>query len=186
MTMTEAERTRLSKFLSFVLRHQPGTIGLELDAAGWASVDELLARAAAHRRRFTRAELEEVVATSPKQRFALSTDGQRIRASQGHSVDVDLGYHPATPPALLYHGTVAAAVADIRRDGLRKMSRHHVHLSVDVATARQVGARRGAPVILTVRAGDMHAAGHPFYVSDNGVWLTDAVPPEFVDVPAGK
>ena len=125
--------------------------------------------------------LDEVVATNPKRRFAVADDGTRIRANQGHSVDVELGYDEVAPPEVLFHGTVARSVGAIRTKGLLKMSRHHVHLSVDEATATAVGGRRGRPVILRVRAGDMHRAGHVFYVSDNGVWLTDHVPPEYVE-----
>jgi putative RNA 2'-phosphotransferase len=166
--------------LSFVLRHQPQAIGIQLDAAGWVAVDTLLAQCRAQGRTLSREQLEEIVATSPKRRFAFSEDGQRIRASQGHSVPVDLGYLPAAPPELLFHGTVAAAVGSILSEGLRKMDRHHVHLSPDRQTARVVGGRRGRPVILRVAAGRMHRDGHVFYLSANGVWLTDEVPPSYL------
>ena len=169
-----------SKFLSFVLRHGPDTIGITLDDAGWVAVDTLLARCRAHGRAISREALEDIVATSPKRRFALSDDGTRIRASQGHSVPVTLGYAPATPPAVLFHGTIASALPAIRTTGLRKMGRHHVHLSVDLPTARTVGARRGRPVILRIDAARMHADGHAFYLSANGVWLTDEVPPAYL------
>ncbi|MBX3160850.1 MAG: RNA 2'-phosphotransferase [Deltaproteobacteria bacterium] len=175
---------RISKFLSLVLRHQPQLIGITLDEAGWVDVDELLAACARRGRHLTRAELEEVVAASDKQRFALSPDGARIRANQGHSVSVDLQLAPAEPPELLFHGTVAAALAGIRAEGLVRGKRHHVHLSRDVATANVVGKRRGAPVILTVRAAEMVAAGHTFYVSENRVWLVEHVPASFIDFPA--
>jgi len=171
---------RISKFLSLVLRHNPGRIGIVLDDAGWTDVAGLLTACAAHGVAITRAQLTELVASSDKQRFALSPDGTRIRANQGHSVDVDLQLAPTAPPAILYHGTFAPAVASIRAQGLVRGQRHHVHLSADVSTASKVGARRGKPVILTVLAGDMAAAGHVFYRSDNGVWLTDHVPPEFI------
>jgi len=179
--MDERERTQRSKFLSLILRHQPELVGITLDAQGWVDVEVLLAACARQRRRFTRAELDELVATSPKRRFAYSDDGRRIRASQGHSVDVELGYTPSTPPDVLYHGTVALALPAIREGGLLKMSRHHVHLSADRATAENVGGRRGAPIILRVDAAAMHAAGHAFCKSANGVWLTDHVPPAFID-----
>jgi putative RNA 2'-phosphotransferase len=179
--VAKSEAVRRSKFLSLVLRHDPATIGLVLDPAGWVDVDVLLAALAAHGRAWTRAELDELVRTSDKQRFALSPDGTRIRANQGHSVEVELGYAPAAPPERLYHGTVAAALDAIRRDGLLPMARHAVHLSPDRETAVKVGGRRGAPVILVVRAGDMHRAGHVFSVSANGVWLVDRVPPEFLE-----
>ena len=181
--MGNDEITKQSKFLSFVLRHEPGAIGLGLDGAGWAEVDELLACCRAHGRALTRERLEEIVATSPKQRFAFSADGRRIRASQGHSIDVELGYEAAEPPELLFHGTVAAALAAIRVEGLKRMQRHHVHLSADEATARNVGARRGKAVLLRIAAGKMRAAGIAFYRSANGVWLTEAVPPEYIAFP---
>src|SRR5688572_7482852 len=143
---------RVSKFLSLVLRHDPARIGIVLDDAGWTDVSALLAAAAAHGVTITRAELAEVVATSDKQRFALSPDGTRIRANQGHSVEVDLELAAAPPPATLYHGTVDAALPGIREKGLIRGARHHVHLSADLETAKKVGGRRGKPVILTVRA----------------------------------
>ncbi|MEM8713422.1 MAG: RNA 2'-phosphotransferase [Planctomycetota bacterium] len=173
---------RLSKFLSLVLRHKPQTIGIELDPEGWVDVDVLLAGAAAHGRSMDRATLEEVVATNSKKRFALSEDGTRIRANQGHSVKVDLGLEPKTPPATLFHGTVPAALDSIRTEGLQKRSRHHVHLSKDRETATVVGARRGEPIILEIDAAAMHAAGHVFFLSENGVWLTDAVPAQFIRI----
>lgn len=171
---------RVSKFLSLVLRHDPARIGITLDDAGWTDVDALLAAAAAHGVPLTRDELREIVAGSNKQRFAMSPDGARIRANQGHSVEVDLQLAPCEPPALLYHGTVDAALPGIREEGLVRGARHHVHLSVDVETATRVGRRRGAPVLLTIRAADMHAAGHVFYRSENGVWLVDQVPVRFI------
>jgi putative RNA 2'-phosphotransferase len=175
--------TKLSKFLSLVLRHEPARIGIALDSAGWTDVDALLAAAAAHGVAITRDELVQIVATSDKQRFALSPDGARIRANQGHSVEVELELAPATPPALLYHGTVDRFLASIKDQGLLKGERHHVHLSADTATADKVGGRRGKPVVLTVRAADMAGAGYPFFVSQNGVWLTDHVPPTFIRFP---
>ncbi|KUH38706.1 MULTISPECIES: RNA 2'-phosphotransferase [Streptomyces] len=175
----DARRTvKVSKYLSRHLRHEPERIGLVLDAHGWVPVDDLLHALARHGVPLSRAELEHVVASSDKQRFAL--DGDRIRANQGHSVEVDLALPPAEPPAYLYHGTVAASLDAIRADGLRPMGRHHVHLSPDRETARRVGARRGRPVVLAVDAAAMHRDGHVFRVSANGVWLTDAVPPRYL------
>lgn len=181
--MTDHERKHTSKFLSLVLRHQPETIGIELDEAGWVDVETLLQAVRAKRSPLTRAELDEVVATSDKKRFAYSDDGLRIRANQGHSVEVDLGYTPAEPPAELYHGTVDRFLASIRQHGLIKGSRHHVHLSADVETATKVGQRRGQPVVLVVRSREMHAAAIPFFLSANGVWLTEHVAPQYIHFP---
>ncbi|XVQ13402.1 RNA 2'-phosphotransferase [Spirillospora sp. CA-255316] len=181
--MDERRVVKVSKYLSKHLRHQPERIGLTLDPAGWADVGELLRAAAAHRFPITRDELDHVVAANDKQRFAFDDTGERIRASQGHSIPVDLGLPVTEPPPVLFHGTVASALPEIRRDGLRPMRRHAVHLSPDRETATRVGARRGKPVILTVDAAGMAAAGHEFRVSANGVWLVDVVPPEFITAP---
>jgi putative RNA 2'-phosphotransferase len=170
-----------SKFLSYVLRHAPESIGLALDANGWASVDELLAKAEGVGKRLDRAALKEIVATSDKKRFTLSEDGSRIRAAQGHSVDVALGLEPVAPPETLYHGTATRFLEAIRAEGLKAGSRQQVHLSADAATATAVGSRHGKPVVLRVAAGAMHAAGHAFFRADNGVWLTDYVPPQFLE-----
>ncbi|WP_341841179.1 RNA 2'-phosphotransferase [Chitinophaga caseinilytica] len=171
----------ISKFLSLVLRHQPEKIGLRLDVQGWAEIGELIEKSAASGMRFTREELLETVRTNDKQRFALNPGQTAIRASQGHSVAVELALPVMTPPETLYHGTVEKFLESIRSGGLQKMKRQHVHLSANLQTAGQVGARRGKPVILKVRSGDMHRRGHIFHISENGVWLTDAVPPEFLE-----
>jgi putative RNA 2'-phosphotransferase len=170
----------ISKYLSKHLRHQPERLGLTLAGGGWVAVDDLLAAAARHNMPITRAELGEVVARNDKQRFSFDPTGALIRANQGHSVPVDLELEPLTPPDLLYHGTGHQTAAIIRAEGLRKMSRHHVHLSADVATATRVGARHGRPVVFTVAAGRMHRDGSAFYCSANGVWLVDRVPPEYL------
>ncbi len=169
-----------SKFLSLVLRHQPEVIGLILDDSGWADIDTLIRLSQAHKP-LTRALIEQVVEANSKQRFAISEDGRRIRANQGHSIEVELGLQPLAPPTLLYHGTATRFVDAIRREGLVKRSRQHVHLSADADTATAVGARHGKPAVLIVRAGEMAAAGHAFFRSENGVWLTDAVPVGFID-----
>lgn len=174
---------QISKFLALVLRHDPARIGITLDGAGWTDVAALLAAASAHGVPITRDELAHVVAMSDKQRFALSQDGTRIRANQGHSVEVDLQLAAAAPPATLYHGTIGESLDGIRARGLVRGARHHVHLSADVETATKVGSRRGRPVVLAIRASDMASAGHVFYRSQNGVWLTDAVPVAYIDFP---
>jgi putative RNA 2'-phosphotransferase len=173
-------RTAVSKFLSFVLRHRPGAVGISLDAGGWVDVDVLLRGCAEHGRSLSRSDLDEVVAKSPKQRFAFADDGRRIRANQGHSTDVALGYEAAIPPDVLFHGTVRRLLPSIRDKGLLRMERHHVHLSVDEVTARDVGGRRGRPVVLRIDARAMQAAGHTFFRTPNGVWLTDEVPSTFI------
>ncbi|MEH0634873.1 MULTISPECIES: RNA 2'-phosphotransferase [Streptomyces] len=182
--MDERRTVRVSKYLSKHLRHQPERIGLTLDESGWVRIDTLIEAAATHGFHFTRAELDHVVVANDKQRFAV--EGDRIRASQGHTVDVDLGLPPATPPPYLYHGTVPAFLGAIRAEGLRAMNRHDVHLSSDRETATRVGARRGRPVVLSVDAGAMHRDGHVFRVSANGVWLTEAVPPEYLRFPEAR
>lgn len=176
--MDERRTVKVSKYLSKHLRHQPERIGITLDDNGWVGVETLLSAAALHGFAISRAELDHVVTVNDKRRFAV--DGDRIRANQGHTVSVDLDLPPAEPPAYLYHGTVAQALDAIRAEGLRPMTRHHVHLSPDRETATRVGARRGRPLVLTVDAGAMHRAGQVFRVSANGVWLADAVPPEFL------
>jgi putative RNA 2'-phosphotransferase len=179
--MDDRRNKRISKYLARHLRHDPGRIGITLDPQGWVGVDELMAAAARDGFRFSRAELEHVVATNDKRRNAINKN--RVRASQGHSVDVELGLPAVEPPPLLFHGTVARSLAAIRAEGLRPMSRQHVHLSPDRETAVRVGARRGRPVILIVDAAAMHDAGHAFRRSENGVWLTEAVPPAFLRFP---
>jgi len=180
--MDASRRLRVSKLLAFGLRHEPAALGLVLDDAGWAPVPAVLAGLASRGEVVTPEDLVEVVATSDKKRFALSHDHMAIRASQGHSVAIDLGLAPATPPEILFHGTSARVERAILEGGLRPGSRTHVHLSADVGTAQIVAQRRAGPhVILRVRAGALHADGHVFFQSDNGVWLTAHVPPAYVD-----
>lgn len=173
---------KVSKFLSLVLRHKPETIGLTLNQAGWVSVAELLQACAQHNLPLSLEELQAVVAANDKQRFAFSEDGNRIRANQGHSVEIELGYQPIEPPGSLYHGTVERFLPSIRAKGLLKGKRHHIHLSPDMTTATKVGSRRGKPVILTVNSGQMYQEGYLFYQSANGVWLTDHVPPQYLEI----
>lgn len=175
------DRRRISKTLSYWLRHDPGAGSLELDPSGWASVDRVLAALRQAGLPHGADELAGLVAASDKQRFELSGDGQSIRARQGHSVPVNLGWPATRPPEFLFHGTVERFLASILADGLRPIKRHHVHLSGDVETARAVGARRGEAVILRVLAGRMAAAGGLFLLTSNGVWLTETVPPEYLE-----
>ena len=178
--MDPKDHTRLSKFLSLVLRHQPELIGLELDANGWTDVNDLIAKAATQKVVYTPDLIRTLVRESDKQRFALSEDGTRIRANQGHSVDVELGYAPAEPPLVLFHGTAERNLPSILEQGLVKRERHHVHLSDNRETAIKVGQRHGKPVVLVVESRVMHAQGIPFFRSANGVWLTDHVAARFL------
>ena len=178
--MDDKRLVKVSKFLSKHLRHDPEGLGLTLAPGGWVGVEELLTACARRHVSLTRAELDEVVTRNSKQRFSFDDTGTLLRANQGHSVDVDLQLAPLAPPNVLYHGTGHLTAPIVAREGLRKMSRHHVHLSLDVETANTVGARHGRPVIFTVDAAAMSEAGHVFYRSDNGVWLTDNVPAEFL------
>lgn len=173
---------RMSKLLSLILRHQPDSFGLTLDPHGWAVIAELMEACRRRGKAFSREELDAVVAQNDKRRFAVSPDGLRIRANQGHSIAVDLELAPVEPPELLYHGTVAKFLGSIRRDGLLPGNRQYVHLSGDVETAVKVGGRRGKPVVLTVEAGRMHRDGCTFYRSENGVWLVDRVPTTYLRV----
>jgi len=170
-----------SKFLSLILRHDPSKIDLTLDPQGWVRVEDLLVKIP---KKFglTAERLKELVAMNDKQRFAFSEDGQRIRASQGHSAQVDLALPPIEPPEMLFHGTATRFLDSILAEGLKPGSRQHVHLSLDEETARKVGQRHGKPVILTLPALDLHRGGRQFYCSENGVWLTHHVPAGFLKV----
>jgi putative RNA 2'-phosphotransferase len=183
VTVTDPEEaaalTAASKFLAYVLRHDPAAIGITLDGAGWVRVDDLIAAVGRHGRPLPAQTLRQVIQAPGKQRFEIR-DG-RIRAAQGHSVPVDLGLASAVPPAVLFHGTVAGFLPGILAEGLQPGRRTHVHLSADQATATAVGARRGRPVVLRVDAAGMRAAGHEFLCAANGVWLTDRVPPAYIE-----
>lgn len=172
-----------SKFLSFVLRHKPDAIGLELDAAGWADVDDLIRLAKASGRALDHELLFLVVETNDKQRFALDEARTRIRANQGHSIEIDLGLSPRSPPPVLFHGTASRFLESIRASGLVPGSRTHVHLSQDRSTARAVGARHGKPVVLSIDARALHAFGMEFRLAHNGVWLVAQVPVRFITFP---
>jgi putative RNA 2'-phosphotransferase len=180
--MDKKQLVTVSKFLSKHLRHQPEALGLALADGGWVEVVALLDACDKHGFPITREQLDEVVRTSDKKRFAFDETGERIRANQGHSTPVDLQLQPVEPPAVLYHGTPKKNLTAILAFGLLKMKRHHVHLSLDAATARKVGERRGEPVLFAVDTAAMHGRGFVFYCSVNGVWLTDHVPAEFLRV----
>ncbi len=179
--MNEREKKRISKFMSLALRHKPEFIELKLDKNGWANVQELIEKSKSKDLHFTHENVKEVVETNDKKRFSFNEDETKIRANQGHSIqNVDLEMNVVEPPHTLYHGTVAKYMDSIREKGLIKGSRQHLHLSADIETAKNVGRRRGVPVILKIEARKMHEAGYKFYLSANNVWLTDRVPTEFI------
>lgn len=180
--MNEKRKTRISKFLSLILRHKPETVGLTLDSNGWVEVEKLLEACARKGNAFSREELEEVVRTNEKKRFAFDENRMRIRASQGHSIEVEIEFEEKKPPKALYHGTAERNVETIKQKGLMKMRRHHVHLSSDVETALSVGRRYGKPIVFKVKTEEMLTRGYKFYVSANDVWLTDEVPPMFLEI----
>lgn len=180
--MNEKQIKGISKFLSYILRHNPQTIGLELDKEGWADVEELMAKSKTDYSVLTREILDIVVSTNEKNRFAFNEDKSKIRANQGHSIDIELNLETQQPPAFLYHGTVDKFLDVIKAEGLKKMNRQHVHLSADKDTAVDVGSRRGKPIVLVINSGEMHQNGYSFYLSANGVWLTDHVPAAFINL----
>lgn len=180
--LSEKETKRISKFLSLLLRHRPEALGLVLDEQGWVNTDELINKIAQEEPRFTLDILQHIVQTNPKQRFRFSDDGLKIRASQGHSIDVELNYEEKQPPVILYHGTAEKNLSSILASGLDKRQRHHVHLAADTETAIKVGQRHGKPIVLIIDAAAMFAAQHVFYRSDNGVWLTEHVPSTFISL----
>lgn len=184
-TMNTEQLKRISKSLSYVLRHRPDSIGIELEPGGWIAVDTLLVAMRESGHRLSVDLLQQVVAENDKQRFELSEDGSQIRARQGHSVEVDLQYEPAIPPSVLYHGTATRFLDSILAQGLLKGRRQHVHLSTNQQTMIQVALRHGKPVLLAIESGQMHAAGHAFFVTGNHVWLTDHVPPQYLAVVDG-
>lgn len=170
---------KISKFLSFVLRHNPHVIGMDLDNEGWASVDELIEGAHKIGKKIYHDQIKQIVANNDKQRFSLSDDGKRIKANQGHSIKVDLELTEKEPPHFLYHGTARKFMTSIRKQGVTPSGRHHVHLSVDYETAKDVGRRHGVPVVLQVLAQEMWFDREKFYLSANNIWLTNKVAPKY-------
>lgn len=180
--LSEQENKRLSRLLSYILRHHPEHIGIQLDENGWAETSLLIKNLQEKEPAFSLEILRHIVDSNSKKRFAFNEDGAKIRASQGHSVNIELGYTEQQPPEFLFHGTAEKNLPAIFENGLHKMERHHVHLSAGKETARSVGARHGKPVVLTIRSATMYGQGYKFYVSDNGVWLTENVPAEYIQV----
>jgi putative RNA 2'-phosphotransferase len=181
--MTDKEKLTASKFMSLVLRHNPSKAGITLDKNGWADVVELInGMNNARRMKITFDDLKEIVATCDKQRYRFNDNHTKIRANQGHSVAVDVELKEAEPPATLYHGTATRFKDAILSDGLKSKSRLYVHLSTDIQTAVKVGGRHGTPVILAINTAKMRAEGYKFLLSENGVWLTERVPAEYITV----
>lgn len=180
--MDERKIVKISKYLSKHLRHQPDRLGLNLEDGGWVGAEELLKACARHNFPISFAELKEVVEKNDKKRFSFDASGEKIRANQGHSVAVDLNLTAQTPPAVLYHGTAQRNANSIKEHGLLKIARHHVHLSTDAETARRVGARHGKPLIFKINTIAMASENFEFFVSANGVWLTESVPPRFLEI----
>lgn len=173
--------TDISKFLSYILRHQPEAVGLSLDKEGWAVISDLILCAVKEGYILDNSLIHSIVDNSDKRRFTISDDGLRIRAVQGHSTQqVNISYKEKTPPEILYHGTATRFISAIREQGLIPVSRQYVHLSPDEETAIQVGQRHGKPIVLTIKALNMYEQGFKFYQADNGVWLTDTVPYRFI------
>lgn len=171
--------TKISKFISLVLRHKPEAAGITLDEHGWADTYELIVGVKKKYPGFCWIILEQIVAMDEKQRYSFNEDKTMIRANQGHSIPVRLGLEPVEPPEYLYHGTAEKSVEGIEADGIRSMSRQYVHLSKDIETAKSVGSRHGKPVVFAIDSGLMHKCGHKFYLSENGIWLTKYVPARF-------
>lgn len=178
--ISDNQITHISKFLSLVLRHQPGTIGIQLDKNGWTDIAVLIEKAKNHGIKFDREILNHIVETNSKKRFAFNKTLDKIRASQGHSVEIELGYINQKPPEILFHGTGEKSVQSILAKGLEKRDRQHVHLSSDFDTAVKVGQRHGRPFVFKVLAEQMYNDNFQFFISDNGVWLTDNVPIKYL------
>lgn len=174
------ELIKISKFLSLILRHKPESIGVTMSPHGWVKINELIKAAQKHKIYLSKTLIDEIIKTNDKQRFTYSSDGESIRANQGHSINIELQLEPTKPPDSLYHGTIIRFLENIRKKGLLKMNRQHVHLSLKKKTAYDVGKRHGKPIILTIDAQRMTQDGYDFYLSKNCVWLTKHVPPQYL------
>lgn len=173
--------TKVSRFISLILRHKPETIGISLDEHGWANVDELI-KGTSNVYPITIDILEKIVETDDKQRYSFNDDHTLIRANQGHSIPVDVELEELEPPEYLYHGSGTKYLDSIWKEGLVSKSRLYVHLSGSVETATEVGKRHGNPVVFRVLSGNMYRLGYKFYKSKNGVWMVDKVPVRFLEV----
>jgi len=174
------QQTHISKFLSLILRHKPEKIGVKLDKNGWIDINELIEKTNKYGIKIDRETLNHIVATNSKKRFAINDKLDKIRASQGHSIDIELGYTSQKPPKTLFHGTSEKSVQSILEKGLKKQNRQHVHLSNDIETANKVGQRHGKPYIFKVLAEQMFNDSFEFFISENGVWLTNYVPEKYL------
>ena len=171
---------KLGRFISLILRHSPETIGIKLDENGWGDVEELITLMNKNRRKIDIDTLKEIVETNNKKRYEFSDNFKKIRACQGHSINVDVELEQAVPPEFLYHGTAVKNIESIKKDGIKKASRQHVHLSSDYNTAYNVGKRHGKPYIIKVLSGKMGEDGKKFYISKNEVWLSDDIETEYL------
>lgn len=171
---------KLSKFISLILRHKPEEIGITLDEHGWAKVEDLINGINKSGRHIDMDILEEIVKTDNKQRYSFNEDKTKIRANQGHSIPVTIEFKELEPPKTLYHGTATKSLAGIMQQGIKSMSRLYVHLSKDFETAKQVGTRHGECVVLVINAKRMYENGIKFYLSENGVWLTEYVDTKYI------
>ena len=181
--MKDNKAIKVGKFISLVLRHSPEIINLDLDENGWANVNELIEKSKTKQVFFTKDELIDLVKNNDKQRYSFNDKGTLIRANQGHSIAVNLELKTMTPPDILYHGTASRFIDSIQKSGLDKQNRQFVHLSQDLTTATKVGSRHGKPVILSIQTSKMLEDGFYFYLSENGVWLTDSVPTTYIIFP---
>lgn len=180
---TSKDLDKISRFLSYVLRHKPESIGITLDSNGWVRIDVLIRQAKKHRMYLSQDLITEIVRTNDKKRFTLSEDNLKIRAAQGHSTNqVNIAYIEKIPPEHLYHGTATHFLDSIFQQGLIAGKRHYVHISYDEKTAVTVGKRHGKPIVLRINALAMYQQGFKFYLADNGVWLTNNVPSQFLEV----
>lgn len=171
--MTKELHKAKSRYLCFLLRHNPGEANLDMDGHGWVCLDQLMENTG-----LTQVQISEIVETDKKQRYKI--DSNRIRANQGHSIDIELELEFKIPPEFLYHGTSWHSLSHIMLTGISKCERNHVHLSTDFDTAISVGARHGRPAVLKVHSSDMAQNGYEFYISENLVWLTDSVPAQYL------
>lgn len=179
MEITKNNLDKISKFLSYILRHKPESIGLKLNSYGWLLIDDIIFNSQ-QELSLSKEIIEKTVSNNKKKRFTISDDGRYIRANQGHSIKVDLQLTPKEPPSILYHGTASRFLDSILKEGLKAGQRQYVHLSSNIETAKEVGNRYGKPLILTIDSKRMHQDDYQFFISDNHVWLIDFVPRKYM------